>query len=856
MPGLALDGSMLGRLLGQAGQQPVFSVAVAPAQGLPALVNVIGCLAEEHDLRLVVLAALICAVASFTTLNLVARAQVAARRLGWALLFAAAGVFGGGVWSLHFVAMLAYKPHLPIGYDVATTASSVAIAGFGALLGLLAWRRLRSRPLGVLSGGTLLGLSVAGMHYTGVAAMRLPGSMALDPAGVAASVLIGIGFATLSLARSDKLDTLARRAEVSGWLAMAVCGLHFTGMSALAVTPGLGPAQPGSGTVLGSGLLAAAVGLVSLGILLLGLTATIVERHLWQRAVEAGRLRRLAGVVREGILIHRNGRILEVNEALCRLLGQSPGTLIGRHVSELVAPGSAETVAGRVNSTRDDLPAAEVELRTRHGTVIPVEIVSQSFGHEGKPARAVAIRDLSDRRRDEARIRHLAHHDALTGLPNRFLLHERLTHALEVAARSSATVAVLCLDLDHFKPVNDALGHAGGDNLLGQVSRRLLDELRATDTLARTGGDEFVIVLPMADQPQAAATLAQRVVERLACPFDLDGRQVGIGVSVGISLFPGDGDDQDTLLRKADLAMYRAKQGERGSFCFFEAAMDEQLHQRSLLEQDLRRAVDRGEMEVHYQPLVDARTGKVDGFEALLRWRHPQRGMIPPQAFIPLAEETGLIARLGQWALDTACAEAAGWTEPFRIAVNLSPVQFRQAGLPQAVADTLARTGLAPGRLDIEVTEGVLIDDAGRATAILAALQAQGVGVVLDDFGTGYSSLSYLHSFRFAKLKIDKSFVQALGRSEETVAIVRAIIGLGHNLALSVTAEGVETQAQLDMLRELGCDQVQGFLLGRPAPQEQLSELTVARARSPITRNAAWRDGTALGERKDAGLTA
>lgn len=349
--------------------------------------------------------------------------------------------------------------------------------------------------------------------------------------------------------------------------------------------------------------------------------------------------------------------------------------MIGRHVSEFLSPDSAAATAERVRSTADDLPLIKIELRHNDGRSIPVEVSSRIIDHDGKPARVAAISDLSDRKRAEERMRHLAHHDALTDLPNRFLLHERLAHALDVAARTNTSVAVLNLDLDHFKPVNDVLGHAGGDMLLVQVSKRLLGTLRAMDTLARIGGDEFVIVLPMMDQPQGAAAMAERLVESLARPFDLAGRQVEIGVSVGIALYPDDGGTQEALLLNADTAMYRAKQNERGSFCFFEAAMDEQLLERRMLEQDLRHAVARGEMELHYQPLVNARSGEVDGFEALLRWHHPQRGLIAPMAFIPLAEETGLITRIGQWVLETACSEAAGWAEPRWIAVNLSPVQ-------------------------------------------------------------------------------------------------------------------------------------------------------------------------------------
>ena len=777
--------------------------------------RIVGCVTQQHDLRLVILAACICILACFTTLNLLARAQ-ATRDASRAWLATAAVVFGCGVWSLHFVAMLAFMPGMPIAYDIRTTASSAVIAVIGTLTALLCWRLTPSRWLGTGLGGVLLGLAVAGMHYCGVAAMRLPFGYRVDHQQVLASVLVGVGFATLSLARSVTLSSLRRRIEVSGWLGLCVCGVHFTGMSALSI--GLGHPVGQRGAVVGSGSLAIAVGSVSLAILAVSLAATLMEQHLSQRAVlELRRMRLLSDISQEVLIIERGGIILQINTAGGRLFGVPAERLVGREVLDLVAQADHPTVLKRVRDIVRDGRPEEIQVRTGSGALIAVELSCSTIDYEGRTATAIAFRDLTDRKRDEARIRHLAHHDALTDLPNRFLLQERLSYALDAATASKAEVALLYIDLDRFKPINDLLGHGGGDSLLIQVAQRLQAELRATDTLARVGGDEFVVVMNTG-RAALAASLAQRLIDSIARPFDLDGHQVEIGTSVGIALFPGDCSSQDTLMHAADTALYRAKQDRRGTFRFFEAAMDENLQARRQLEQDLRHAVDRGEFELYYQPLVSCTTEEVEGYEALLRWHHPQRGLVPPMEFIPLAEETGLIVKISQWVLQAACQAAAGWERPHRVAVNISPVQFRQSDLPQTVAETLASTGLLPSRLEIEITEGVLMEDTARAIEILSALRAQGVRIALDDFGTGYSSLSYLRSFRFDKLKIDRSFIQGLEHGEEATMIVRTIIGLAHNLGLSIVAEGIETTAQLEVIRDHRCDQMQGYLLGRPRP--------------------------------------
>ena len=415
----------------------------------------------------------------------------------------------------------------------------------------------------------------------------------------------------------------------------------------------------------------------------------------------------------------------------------------------------------------------------------------------------------------EARVRVLAQYDPLTSLPNRILFKERLEQALAVARREERQVAVLWLDLDHFKEVNDTLGHPAGDILLKRVTERLSACVRETDTIARFGGDEFVVVQSGPMHSDAAAVLARRMIDALAEPFELDGHEVVSGVSIGIAMSPNDGSDPDLLLKSADTALFRVKAEGRGGFRFFEEEMNARLQARKAMEHDLRRALTEEQFELHYQPQVELATGRVRGVEALLRWRHPRRGWILPMEFIPLAEETGLIAPIGEWVLRTACRQAAIWPE-LRMAVNLSAVQFRLPGLDRVVAEVLAETGLPPARLELEITETVLLHDTDTTLATLLAIKEAGVRVAMDDFGTGYCSLSYLRRFPFDKIKIDRSFVRDLTSEVDAEAIIRAVVRLGQSLGMTTNAEGVETIEQADYLRSQGCDEVQGYHFGQP----------------------------------------
>lgn len=783
------------------------------------MLKVLGCIAYEHDLQLVALSAAICALGCITTTTLLARADETRANLFNRWLGLSAAVFGCSVWSLHFVAMLAFVPADHVSYRLGPTAVSAVVVAAGTLAALLAWRAPAPRPVRVANGAVLLGLAISGMHYIGVAAMGGSAMVSFDMAVVAASVVVSIGFAAIALVRAADLRSVIRRFEVAFWLSLSICGLHFTGMTAITIVPvALEPAQHG---VFGTSALAIAVGATSVAILIASLAASVIDQHMSQRALQdLGRMRLLGNLAQEVILVCQDGVVVEVNSAGERMFNMAADSIIGRSVTSLFTQTGIPALIHRGGPLPHERMSEEVEIQPIDGPRIPVELLAQPIDYIGKSATVVVLRDLTDRKRDEARIRHLARHDALTNLPNRHTLLERLDLALDAASRHDGALAVLYIDLDRFKPVNDFYGHAAGDALLIQASERLLAVIQPMDTLARIGGDEFVMILATDTRPDQVSAVATRVIDMLHAPFLIEGHRIEISASIGVALYPADGTDGDSLMRAADAAMYRAKDDGRGAFRFYEASMNALLYAQLQLEQELAGAIDRQELLLHYQPIVNGVSGQVETFEALIRWNHPQRGMRPPNAFIPLAEKTGLIDQIGHWVIGTACREAAAWEHPWRVSINVSPRQFHRSDVCDIIGAALQANRLAPDRVVVEVTEGVLIDDTAKAVATLNRLRAMGVRIALDDFGTGYSSLSYLQLFKFDKFKIDRSFVRQLGENDDALTITRTIVNLAHNLGLGVTAEGVETAAQLAIVREMGCDQIQGYLIAKPAAIE------------------------------------
>ena len=519
-------------------------------------------------------------------------------------------------------------------------------------------------------------------------------------------------------------------------------------------------------------------------------------------------------------------RIVGVNDAAVEHYGYSRAEFEKLTIRSIQAFEAEPPWAGDRSS--DELTARTWKHVRADGALIDLAIYSRHLVYNDQPAVLLALMDITERKRAEARLAFMAQHDHLTGLPNRNLLRQHMDEILLHARRSADKVAVLVLGLDNFKAVNDTLGHGIGDKLLRGVAKRLRSTLREEDTLARLNSDEFAIVQSGLARPEDAVLLARRLLEAIADPYLFDGHSVIIGASIGIAMAPGDGDESEKLLKSADMALSRAKNDSRGTFSFFEAGMDARAQSRRKIELDLRDAIQNEVLQPHYQPLICLSSGRITGFEALVRWPDPERGMISPAEFIPVAEETGLINGLGGLMLRRACMDAALWPDDVRVAVNLSPLQFRTGNLLSIVMDALKQAGLPAKRLELEITETLLLEKSSQVLATLHALRALGVRISMDDFGTGYSSLSYLRSFPFDKIKIDQSFVRDLGSNRDAQAIVRSIISLGKGLGVTITAEGVETEAELSCLRAEGCHEGQGFLFSRARPNAEIVRLLQA----------------------------
>lgn len=667
------------------------------------MLDVLLCLTVEHDLRLVVLAAAICILGSWLSFRLLDRGlrDHGLIALGWNFLAATAA--GSSIWSTHFIAMLAFRTGAPVSFEAVLTILSLLVAIAGVFAGF-AVANFRTVPFHTAAGGALVGLGAAAMHYMGMRAYHIDGLVSWDRRYVAASVVISIVVSASALSLMTREKMKARPEKAAGLFALGIIGLHFTGMTAISVTPLL---LRGMATDTGSYLaMALAIALACIVIAGTGLTSFVIDRR---------------------------------------------------------------------------------------------------------------VRSDSDRR-----LYHMALYDSLSGLPNRTNFSDRLKNAIEDADRTGKGFALIGMDLDHFKEINDIYGHGAGDAVLSEVGERLRALKNERLTFARFGGDEFAAISKSDDDKVVLEDMMQ-VRTALIRPIELqDGTAVTIGVSLGAAFYPSDARDPQTLVSRADLAMYRAKASPITSVCYYDPAMDEVVRRRKTLAADLRNALANDELELFYQVQNSVSTEEITGFEVLLRWHHPTRGMVSPVEFIPIAEETGLIIEIGKWVLKTACRQAAAWPNNLRIAVNLSPVQLSDLSLSDVVRQTLAETGLAPHRLELELTESTIIENRERTLALIAQIKELGVTIALDDFGTGYSSLETLRTFPFDKIKLDRSFMDQIENSPQARAIVRAVLAIGKSLSVPVLAEGVETRSQLDILRTEGCDAVQGYLLGRPAPHDQV----------------------------------
>jgi diguanylate cyclase (GGDEF)-like protein len=659
-------------------------------------VRVLSCIVGQHNLWLVLLAACVCVAGIWVTLRLLLRGSERrdVQRTGWVFLAAVAA--GSAVWCTHFIAVLAYDSPAPVTFDPILTMQSLLIVIAGMGVGLYVSLQKRFDPE---VGGAIAGLSIAAMHYAGMAAYHVDGIVTWDAAYVVSSVVISVTITAFAVG-----ITLRSRARGTLWIGLtsfvlAIVGLHFTAMTAVSVTP-FETGAPLADTTIFSTMAVAVAGVVMMII----------------------------------------------------------------------------------------------------GTGVASHLIDSDVTHENVAA-----------------LRHLALTDSLTNLPNRAGFHEYLHFEIQRADENGHGFALIGMDLDKFKEINDLRGHEVGDEALKKIGKRLLNLCREGEFVARIGGDEFS-ALKRFKTDEDLREFVQRLETAMFKPLVVDGLDISSGASLGIAVYPQDGSDAERLISNADLAMYRAKADISRAVCYYESRMDEKARERRALAMDLRSAIDRKQLELHYQVQKCVETDEVRGYEVLLRWLHPARGYIPPSEFVPLAEETGSILAIGEWVLREAAREARTWDRPHKIAVNVSPVQLSHSDLARSIHEILLETGLSPSRLEIEITETTIISDKIRSLDALRRIRALGVTVAIDDFGTGYSSLDTLRSFPFDKIKLDRSFMREIETSQQARAIVRAVLTLGKSLDIKVLAEGVETSRQLEILRKEGCHEVQGFLLGRPAP--------------------------------------
>jgi diguanylate cyclase (GGDEF)-like protein len=757
--------------------------------------RILSCLLDEHAWYLVLVAMVLCGVASAGMYLLRRRARECGtqRRRAWRI--AAATVGGLGFWATHFIAMLGHQGTGQMLYAPGLTLFSAWAMVF-TLWGAFSLRDRMPGHGGTVTIGILSGLGVAAMHFIGMAALHTVMPVTYDLAIIVPVILGSTGLMVAGCWVFGRQSGTQQILWPTQLTTLGVGVLHFGAMVGTRFPQPMDHVHiPG-----GHPLMIGGVALVGFFVVVGVVAIAFVDRMLTD-------LRGLASAALEGLVIVQDDRIIEANDIFAALVGHPVDELRGTWPDRWLTALDGQAL-------RQDRPAPfEAEIA---GGDRLCEVAVRMVEYRGRRSEVLAVRDLTESRRAREKIAYLARHDALTGLANRASLREALVEA-ERRTAAGEQVALLAIDLDRFKAINDLFGHAAGDEVLCQVADILREAAAPGDAVVRMGGDEFMILQWDQPQPRGAQALAGRIMDSFAEQMDVARNPLAVRASIGVALMPDDAVLGETLCHHADLALYRAKDAGRGTCCFFDGDMDRAVQARRQLEQDLRHTLLRDQLYLVYQPLVCSNTQRIVGYEALVRWKHPERGEIPPSDFIPLAEESGFIIQLGEWVIREACRAASHWPDHITLAVNVSAVQFQVDTLPGIVRAALVESGFDPRRLEIEITESVLMRDRDAALATLHRLKQDGVRIAMDDFGTGYSSLSNLQAFPFDKLKIDRSFVSTLDSDDAARSIIRAIVGLGRGLNLPVVAEGVETETQRRMVAEEGCAQAQGYLFGRPS---------------------------------------
>ncbi|MGO4537205.1 EAL domain-containing protein [Paenibacillus sp. 2TAB19] len=794
----------------------------------------------SYDSLLVIFSYIIAVAASYTALDLAGRVSNAkgSSRLGW-LSFGAA-IMGSGIWSMHFVGMLAYSLPITIRYDIVIVFASVIAAIAAAFIALYVVGRNQLTIRQLLTGGLLLATGISTMHYVGMSAILV--DLSYDPLMFTLSIVIAIvaSIAALWLSfyfRGGKESNAGWKKLGSGVImGAAIVGMHYTGMFATNFHPN--NRTPFSiGLILDQKLLAYLIvggTLFTLGLSLFGIVMSkrlnikdtaLEESEKWYKSLYDNNL--------DGIVsVDLNHRVISYNEAALHITGLTDIQVLGKPISELAKviaePDRAKTTDMFVNAFKGMRTTHETTL-IRNGQVILLSVTNVPVIIEGNVAGSYIIfKDITDEKLAEQRIHHLAYHDELTGLPNRRKFNQAINEWIEARNASRLPFAVMVLDIDRFKMINDSLGHTYGDLFLQELTTRIQTSLEGQNVmLARMGGDEFTILCRNCPDESEIVELAEKIINSIQIPYRLKDNDFYVSASIGISLFPQHGHDATELLKNADTAMYEVKRKGKNGFMFFSRELDDKLQQKIELEGDLRKAVDNGELLLHYQPQIRTSDNEMIGVEALVRWNHKDRGLLSPGTFIPIAEETGIIYEIGTWVLREACRQMREWHLAggplIPVAVNLSSQQFHQPDLAGYIKAILDDVGLEPKFLELEITESMMMD-AALSADILKRLNEYGVRISLDDFGTGYSSLSYLKMFPIHKLKIDRSFIRDITHSGNDQAIVATIIAMAQNMNMEVIAEGIETKDQLDILRDKDCQKIQGYYFSKPLSANDVEE--------------------------------